>query len=147
MNQSLRTLLLLSLAPALVSVALPASAASPGEATVVFFGPGIPSYCKSRPGPALEVAERGGYRAATVPAGARITILNRMRINDATIPELLSYMNCVPGIAFTPEAGATYYVQSRNSHKQCVIELVRDDKSRATGVALEPSVALRECDD
>lgn len=75
----------------------PASAAQ-AEATVIFFGPGTPSFCSARPGPALKVVDREGYRMAAIPAGQRLTILNPMRINMAPY----MYSNCVPGIAFLP---------------------------------------------
>lgn len=119
-----------------------AGAALAQQATVIFFGHGTPSSCSPTAGSSLQVENSDGYRMASVAAGQRITLQYLMRVNHSSG---FRYSNCTAGLAFTPVSGAVYYLNSRVVKAQCSIEIVREDKSRETGLIVERSAGPPEC--
>lgn len=126
-------------------LSLLAGAAPAQQATVIFFGHGTPSSCSPTAGSSLQVESSDGYRMASVPAGQRITLQYHMRVNHSASAAGFRYSNCTAGLAFTPISGAVYYLNSRVVKAQCSIEIVREDKSRETGLIVERSAGPPEC--
>ncbi len=131
------------MALSLACATVPAAAAS-GAATVIFFGPGEPAYCKGHSGPALRVVERDGYRSATIPAGEPIRISNTINANVDSPMYARRYLQCVLGIAFTPAPGAVYYINSL-ARNDCRVEIARQDLQRETGLAAESNAHSIDC--
>lgn len=126
-------------------LSLLAGAAPAQQATVIFFGHGTPSSCSPSPAPSLQVIRSDGYRMASVPAGQRITLQYLMRVNHRSSAAGFHYSNCTAGLAFMPVSGAVYYLNSRVLKAQCSIEIVREDRSRDTGLIVERSAGPPEC--
>ena len=111
-----------------------------GDATVTYVGLGTPSICTKGVSYRLDLTHKDGYSTAKVPAGERITVWNSMAFANALVVS-----RCAPKLAFTPAAGTNYIVNAGVSYGECFIEVVREDRNRDTGVAVEPSTAPPEC--
>lgn len=122
--------------------AVPAAAQAPAEATIVFFGPGSPSYCGGR---TIEVSERDGYRQSAVPAGKPITVISKMRLNAGASTVVISYSTCNAGVTFTPAAGAVYYFNSRANTENCEVELAREAPITEVGFVPERTASKPDC--
>ena len=81
-----------------------------------------------------------GTDAIPIPAGARITLGTYMSYSGYNV----SY-TCYPFLSFRAEAGRTYLIDNYVREKKCYVELVREDLSKESGVALESSVGPRDC--
>jgi len=119
---------------------LPTYEPKAADATISFVGMGRPSFCSRAGQFDLDVIEADGYRTAKVPTGSRITIWNFMSFDGYNVVS-----SCSPTLAFTPVSGKSYILNAGLADGKCFIELVREDKSRPTGVALEPSLAQPGC--
>ncbi len=111
-----------------------------GDPTVSFVGMGKPSFCTKAGRFQLDVTEADGYRTARVPAGQRISMWSYMSFQGYQV-----ITTCMPTLAFTPQTGSAYIVNAGLNNGKCFIEVVREDKSRDTGVALETSAGRPEC--
>ena len=101
---------------------------------VKYMGWGSPSMCKDGKLYNLHRAENSD--AYQVPSGQLIAFGTRMHSSGYNV----SY-TCSPWLAFIPEAGRIYVANGGLvSQGRCFIELVREDETKETGVALEPSV-------
>lgn len=79
--------------------------------------------------------------AIGVPVGGRLTIGAHI-VSDGY--QVVHY--CRPFLSFVPAAGNVYVMNSALSGEgRCVVELVREDLSRSSGLALEPSVDRANC--
>jgi len=119
---------------------LPTYEPKAADATISFVGIGRPSFCSRAGRFSLDVIEADGYRTAKVPVGERISVWNYMSFDGYNV-----ISTCMPMLAFTPAAGKSYILNAGLADGKCFIELVREDKSRDTGVALEPSMAQPGC--
>lgn len=119
---------------------LPVYEPTASDASIAFIGMGRPAFCTASGRYGLDVVAADGYRSAKVPAGQRLTLWTGMTFDGYQV-----ISRCSPALAFTPAAGGSYIVNAGLSSGQCFIELVREDKSRDTGVALEASVGKPEC--
>ena len=81
-----------------------------------------------------------GKKIAKIPAGERISIGAFMYYSGYQV----SY-SCYPFLSFIPSAGEKYIVHSAVISNKCMVELVREDNSRPTGVAFEESLGKRNC--
>lgn len=77
----------------------------------------------------------------SVPAGQRITVGAHL-VSDGY--QVIHY--CRPFLSFEPRVGQTYLMNSALSGDgRCGVELVREDLSTKTGLAVEPSVSRPTC--
>ncbi len=134
---------LLSLLAALVLSAcgtLPVYQPAAGDPTITFVGMGRPGFCSSAGRFQLDVIVANGFSTAKVPANQRISIWSGMSFQGYNV-----ITSCAPKLAFTPRSGSAYIVNAGLDSGQCFIELVREDKSRPAGVALEMSTGRPGC--
>ena len=70
-----------------------------------------------------------------VPVGQRITLGSYMYFDGYNVS-----FSCMPQLSFMPQAGLSYVSNAGLRDQRCFVELVREDASRETGVAPEPSL-------
>lgn len=108
--------------------------------TVRAVGFGRPQLCKDGKyywAPEVKNVEH----AIAVPAGQRITVGAHL-VSDGY--QVIHY--CRPFLSFEPRVGQTYVMNSALSGDgRCGVELVREDLSSSTGLAVEPSVSRPTC--
>lgn len=141
-TKPLRARLLCASAAVLLAAcnSLPVYQPTAGDATISFVGMGRPAFCSKGTSYQLDVVEADGYRTAKVPVGARVTLWSGMSFQGYQV-----ISSCAPVLAFTPVSGGSYIVNAGLDSGKCFIELVREDKSRDTGVALEMSMTRPGC--
>lgn len=84
---------------------------------------------------------KGNSDAIQVPAGARVTVGAHMVTDGYNV---IHY--CSPYLSFVPTEGSTYVMNAALlGQGRCFVELVREDASSRTGLALEPSVGRAAC--
>lgn len=116
--------------------------ARPDEAmvTVHTIGFGQPQMCKDGKyywAPKHKSVEN----AISLPAGERITLGAHLASDGY---QVVHY--CRPFLSFQPIAGRTYFMNSAMSGDgRCGVELVREDRTSATGLTVEHSVAAPSC--
>lgn len=108
--------------------------------TVRAVGNGRPQLCKD--GKYYWAPEAKNIQdGISVPAGQRITVGAHL-VSDGY--QVVHY--CRPFLSFEPVAGRTYVMNSAMSGDgRCGVELVREDASTKTGLALEHSVSRPTC--
>lgn len=107
-------------------------------AVVRLLGMSTLTMCKGGTFYDVSAQEAGGV--APVPAGERISVGSYMSYGGYNVT-----YSCYPFLSFVPKQGETYVVHSFLRGDRCFIELVREDKTKATGVTFEPSIGPRDC--
>lgn len=82
-----------------------------------------------------------GKNEVLVPAGKRISIGYRMHVKDFSSWNF----SCAPQVSFLPKAGKTYVAHFEIYDSNCYMELLKEDNSQPTGVALEMSLEKSRC--
>lgn len=98
------------------------------------------SVAMCRAGTLYSVSAPDGGNVVRIPVGERISVGTYMSYEGYNV----SY-SCYPFLSFLPKEGETYVVHNFIRGNQCFIELVREDKTKPTGVVFEPSVGRRDC--
>jgi len=108
--------------------------------TVRAVGNGRPQLCKD--GKYYWAAEAKDVKdGISVPAGHRITVGAHL-VSDGY--QVIHF--CRPFLSFEPMAGRTYVMNSAlHGDGRCTVELVREDSSSKTGLAIESSVSRPTC--
>ncbi|WOB10506.1 hypothetical protein [Piscinibacter gummiphilus] len=110
-------------------------AANEPMASVKYFGWGSPRICKG--GKMYSLSSVGNSDVYQVPVGQPIAFGANLQSGGYNV----TYF-CNPWLGFTPEANRTYVANAGLAAAgRCFIELVREDNSRETGVAVEPTLA------
>jgi hypothetical protein len=101
---------------------------------VKYLGAGSPRMCKD--GKMYSLPSANYSDTYQVPAGQLISLGATLQSSGYNV----NYY-CSPWLAFKPEANRSYVANAGlSSQGRCFIEVVREDNTRDTGVALEPSV-------
>lgn len=121
---------------------LPAYAPAPAEklATVRFLGSGVPYMCVNGARYKLTVAETDGDFTTRIPAGKRVMLWRYLSYAGYQVTS-----SCSAALSVVAAEGSTIIVNSGLDAGKCFIEAVREDKSRETGVRIEPSVGAPTC--
>lgn len=122
-------------------VAVYVPAADTPTTRVTLMGGGIPFMCLSgehyrfdaQPGPE-------GTSFLQVPVGQRLTLRSVMSYHGYNVVS-----TCRPALSLIPKQGQPLIVNSGLEKSGCFIEAVREDNSRETGVAIEPSLGRPQC--
>lgn len=116
--------------------------AAPDEkmVTVRSVGAGRPQLCKD--GKLYWAPEASGVPdGISVPAGQRLTLGSYLSSSGY---QVIHY--CRPFLSFVPEPGKSYVMNAAlDGDGRCAVELVREDVTRNTGVAVEPSIGRPVC--
>jgi hypothetical protein len=107
-------------------------------ASIKFLGMGRISFCRTNQFYSFTPVENSDL--VRVPVGERVSVGSFMHFSGYNV----SY-SCYPFLSFLPEEGKTYVIDNSIRGSKCFIEVVREDKSKATGVSLETSVGPRDC--
>lgn len=103
-------------------------------ASVRYLGWDAPRMCKD--GKMYRLSSMGSSDVYQVPVGSVIAMGANLQSDGYNV-----VYHCNPWLGFTPEVNRTYVLNAGLvSAGRCFIELVREDNSRDTGVAIEPSV-------
>jgi hypothetical protein len=138
MNVSRKFLLILSLVLLAGCATNPPYRFSNDEKKALLKSKSDVSMCKD--GKFYSLTTPKGADAIPIPAGGRITLGTPMHYSGYNV----SY-NCYPFLSFQAQEGGTYLIDSYVREKKCYIELVREDLSKESGVAFEPSIGSRDC--
>ncbi|MDQ1829273.1 hypothetical protein [Massilia scottii] len=108
---------------------------------VSLMGGGIPYMCLAGQFYRFDVqAGADGTSTVQVPVGTRLTMRNVMTYQGHNVVS-----TCRPAFSVIPKEGQTLFVNSGLSAGTCFTEAVREDNSKDTGVALEPSLGAPQC--
>jgi hypothetical protein len=80
-------------------------------------------------------------QAYEIPANERISIGSITNYTDYSGLNL----SCFPLLSFIPKEGEMYIMDTYISGNKCYIELVREDKTKETGVVVEASIGADNC--
>jgi hypothetical protein len=109
-------------------------AANEVMAPVKYLGWGAPRMCKD--GKMYSLSSVGNSDVYQVPVGQLIAFGASLRSDGYNVT-----YTCNPWLGFRPEANRSYVANAGlSSPGRCFIELVREDSSKDTGVAIEPSL-------
>lgn len=108
--------------------------------TVRAVGIGRPQLCKD--GKMYWAPEAKGVPdGVRVPTGQRLTVGAHL-VSDGY--QVIHY--CRPFLSFVPGDGETYIMNSAlGGDGKCFVELVREDPTKKSGLAIEPSVSRASC--
>jgi hypothetical protein len=121
---------------------LPTYVPAPAEKTVTakLLGYGKPFMCKQGQKYSLDVNEAGGYQTTQLPVGNRLTLWRYMSYQGYQV-----ISSCTPMLSLVPKEGVGIVISSGLADGKCFIEAVREDLTRETGVALEPTIGGPAC--
>jgi len=105
---------------------------------IKLFGDGRPQMCKD--GRNYSLATTDTSDTVKVPSGQRISLGAFMQYDGYNV-----IYTCRPALSFVPRPGQAYVANTGLNNNRCFIELVREDLSKDTGVAFEPSLAAASC--
>jgi hypothetical protein len=108
------------------------------QASLKLLSAGGVSMCKT--GKLYKLAMPDGAQAAPIPVGGRVDFVSSMFFGDGHY----SY-TCFPAISFVPKESETYVLHGLVRNGRCFLEIVREDQSKETGLAFEPSIGPRTC--
>lgn len=121
---------------------LPLYTPAPGDktATVAMFTFGTPSICYNGQRYKLNVEGSGTQRTAVIPANTRVSISTYMSYQGYNV-----ISSCYPGLSMVPRADTRLVLYNGLHEGKCFIEAVREDHTRETGVAIEPTLSGPKC--
>lgn len=111
------------------------------QAKVTLLGWGTPYLCKGGKMFSLPIKQDGPLRTTSVPAGERIGLVNYISISGYQVVS-----TCISRASVIPRKGVDLIVNGVLADAgKCGMEIVREDTSKDTGVAIEPSFAGPSC--
>lgn len=121
---------------------LPTYAPAAAEKTVPvqLLGYGAPYMCVGGTKYKLDYKESAGAFTTQIPVGSRVTLWRYMSYAGYQVTS-----SCTPMLSLIPQEGVGLIINSGLANGRCFIEAVREDRTRDTGVALEPSVGAPAC--
>lgn len=88
----------------------------------------------------VPIAHADDTASIVVPAAERITLQSNMVFVGYNVTS-----RCYPSLSLVPDASAQAIVNTGLYRNSCYIEVVREDMSTPTGVAIEPTVDRPRC--
>lgn len=136
---------MLALASALLLAAcnaLPIYQPEPREpvTTIKLIGMGSMSLCKGGHHYQLKSEVIDGFTTIRVGTKERISLTTFMQFQGYNV-----ISSCHPSLSLIPEPGIGLVANSGLSNGSCFMEIVREDASRPSGVALEPTLKAPQC--
>ena len=101
---------------------------------------GVNNVAMCKDGSFYTVTTPEGAKAAPIPAGGRVSLGTYMSYSGYNVT-----YSCYPFLSFNPHESETYLINTFVRENKCYIELVREDQTKETGVAFEPSLGPRDC--
>ncbi len=139
-QHALRAAALLALLASAGCNVLPVYSPTPTDARVTVIGQGETTMCTKGTGYKFEPSMSGKHRTVMVPTGQRVKLMSTMQFSGYQV-----ISTCHPALSFVPAAGKSYIFNAGLAAGQCFSELVVEDKSTATGVAPERTLARPTC--
>ena len=109
--------------------------------TLTKLGFGNVQICRDGKMQDLAFVKKDGMYSANIPVGKRIGLIESIKIDAYQVVS-----TCMVRLSVVPRAGVgLFFNGGLSSSGKCFAEIVREDKERETGVALEPSVSGPSC--
>jgi hypothetical protein len=115
-------------------------AATEKTVNVQLLGYGAPSMCVDGRKYRLDAKESAGAITTQIPVGQRVTLSRYMTYAGYQVTS-----SCNPSLSLIPKEGVGVILNTGLADGRCFIEVVREDRARDTGVALEPTVGPPAC--